>query len=358
LNVGAAPSRSHRGQMPGTNRVQGALLVVLVALSLARTASVDPEPSCVDAQVTEITVPCFNEEHRFPTDAYVNFARSENPGEERVKFLFVNDGSTDQTLQLLTKLARDHPRSFRVLNLEENVGKAEAVRLGMLHSLSDAKTTPAFVGFWDGDLATPLDEIATFLDVFESRPQTDIVIGSRVALLGRNISRRPERHYLGRVFATGASLVLGLPVYDTQCGAKLFRASDDLVAVLGAPFQSRWIFDVELLARFVRLRETAHPAALPLNVIYEQPLRRWRDIPGSKLKLWNKVRALLELFEIQNAYFMPWSPGFPDAADRINLSSVSWNTIIVAVSVAGGAIAVATFVARVTLVALFCAKKR
>src|SRR5690606_38221872 len=98
---------------------------------------------------------------------------------------------------------------------------------------------------------------------------------------GRAIERHAWRHYLGRVFATAASLALRLRVYDTQCGAKLFRASDRLAELFRDPFRARWIFDVELIARLIRQRRgTALPGAE--SVIYEFPLLEWRDVPGSK----------------------------------------------------------------------------
>lgn len=146
----------------------------------------------------------------------------------------------------------------------------------MLHALESAEC--GLVGFWDCDLATPLEAIGELAGVLEQRQQTLMVLGARVALLGRQIERSPIRHYLGRVFATLTSLVLELPIYDTQCGAKLFRATDELRSVLGQPFLTRWVFDVEMIARLAALRRAA-PAALPLaEALFEYPLHRWEDV--------------------------------------------------------------------------------
>jgi glycosyltransferase involved in cell wall biosynthesis len=251
----------------------------------------------------ELVVPCYNEALRLDAAAFRRAGR-EVPA---VRFRFVDDGSGDDTLSALERICREEPGLGSVLGLPHNRGKAEAVRQGMQAALD---TGPDFVGYWDADLATPLDELPRFRELLLERPETDIVLGSRVRLLGRDIDRSPVRHYLGRVFATAASMTLGLPVYDTQCGAKLFRTTPVLREVIGRPFLTRWVFDVEILARYRMLRgEDGVPVG---RRIYELPLERWTDVPGSKVRPLDFVRSGLELVRIWNAYVrrrVPKRPG-------------------------------------------------
>ncbi len=241
----------------------------------------------------KIIIPCYNEEKRFNADAFKNFSAASHS----ISFLFVNDGSTDKTQSLVEALKLFDPTRFGTLDLAENHGKAEAVRRGILVACN---SHPDYVGFWDADLATPLDTIPKFLDLAESRPDLQIIIGSRVKLLGRRIERRRSRHYIGRVFATMVSAILDLEVYDTQCGAKVFRASPNIYDLFQQPFHSRWIFDVEVLARLIQaVRGKNVPQAR--DIIYEFPLTEWCDVPGSKLKMGDFVRAAWELFRIRNS---------------------------------------------------------
>jgi dolichyl-phosphate beta-glucosyltransferase len=119
-------------------------------------------------------------------------------------------------------------------------------------------------------------------------------MGSRVALLGRQIRRRWRRHMLGRAFATAASLVLKLPVYDTQCGAKLFRTTPATVEMFRRPFRTRWVFDVEILARIVK-SIAADANSQADGAIYEYPLESWHDVQGSRLKSIDFVTAAIDL---------------------------------------------------------------
>ena len=240
---------------------------------------------------TVLVVPCFNEERRLDLDAF----RAFRSAHAAVEFLFVNDGSRDGTLRLLQELQSSDPDGFHLLDLPRNGGKAEAVRQGILAGMA---RNPEVVGFWDADLATPLVELDSFLDVLRARPEIDMVFAARVRLMGREISRRPSRHYVGRMGATLISTSLGLAVYDTQCGAKLFRVTATLGQLFTAPFLSRWIFDVEIIARFVALvgRDAAAAA------IYELPVMRWRDVAGSKVQSRDFLRALRDLYRIHRAY--------------------------------------------------------
>jgi glycosyltransferase involved in cell wall biosynthesis len=238
-----------------------------------------------------VIVPCFNEEQRLDVDTFRAF---DLPGYD-LQFLFVNDGSRDGTLRVLQSLRDSNPARFDLLDLAQNGGKAEAVRRGILKA---AGQSPDFVGFWDADLATPLTELPAFVEVF-ARPNIEIVFGARVRLLGREISRRPDRHYLGRVGATLISQTLGLAIYDTQCGAKLFRMNDVIAKVFAAPFLSRWIFDVEIIARYLQLWGRDRVA----HSLYELPVTVWHDVQGSKVRSTDFLRALRDLWKIRRAYF-------------------------------------------------------
>jgi dolichyl-phosphate beta-glucosyltransferase len=236
-----------------------------------------------------LTVPCYNEARRLRQDAFLGFVRSH----PTVRLLFVDDGSLDGTADVHARLAAAAPGAVSAIRLERNQGKAEAVRQGVLHALSES---PQFVGFWDADLATPLDVVDDFLAVAEKQRQVDVFLGSRVMLMGRDIRRKAWRHYLGRVFATAASLTLGIPVYDTQCGAKVFRVTGDVADVFSRPFLSPWIFDVEILARYLDL---ADDGGRPRRArIYEVALPTWHDVPGSKIRASDFARSLFELLAI------------------------------------------------------------
>ncbi|MEX0718410.1 MAG: glycosyltransferase [Planctomycetaceae bacterium] len=265
---------------------------------------------------TVIVVPCFNEAARLDGRRFVD-AVDRDP---RVEFLFVDDGSRDATLPRLQFLAAERPGRIGWLHLEKNSGKAEAVRRGVCAAF---RGRPEHVGYWDADLATPLDEIPRFRAVLDRRPDVRLVIGTRLPLLGRTLVRKRSRRLLGRLFARAASWTIGLPIFDTQCGAKLFRADAETERLFAEPFLSKWIFDVELFARLAtgrisasvrrvgssRLEARATGQGNAADAVYELPLENWRDVAGSKLRGRDFLRAIGELAIIRWRYFGLGSKG-------------------------------------------------
>ena len=232
-----------------------------------------------------VVIPCFNEELRLDADALVSLAGS-------VDVLLVDDGSTDHTLARLWDLSEQAP-AVQVLPLRQNQGKAEAVRCGLIHALEGGAPV---VGYLDADFSTPPEEFLRLVRLLASHPELDVVLGSRVALLGTHIERRARRHYLGRVFGTLAASSLRMAVYDTQCGAKAFRAGPELRDALEEPFLSRWVFDVELLGRLRAGSGTTPP--LPVDAFRELPLESWHDVPGGTLGAGQMAHAIGDLARI------------------------------------------------------------
>ncbi|MEX2380386.1 MAG: glycosyltransferase [Vicingaceae bacterium] len=238
----------------------------------------------------QIIIPCFNEANRFPLEDYSLFLNQST--DTNISFLFVNDGSSDNTIEILQKLS-DQFQQVTILNLNKNVGKAEAIRQGVL-SLQAKQAD--FIGYFDADLAAPLNEIENLNNAKKSNQECLFVLGARIKLLGStDIKRNLFRHYIGRIFATIVGNMLKLPIYDTQCGAKLIR-KDVALSIFESPFTSKWLFDVELLFRVKNQYEEIE------NKIIEVPLKKWEDKSGSKIKLSYYFQAPIDLIRIYFRY--------------------------------------------------------
>jgi len=217
-------------------------------------------------QKTCIVIPCFNEANRLDVHLFRRFSNSH----AHLYFLFVNDGSTDRTAALIDGLAEGSPH-FSALHFAQNRGKAGAVRQGMLQALRwmpfDA------IGYFDADLATPLQEIDWLLQHLQD-DGVALAIGSRRKTTENHIHRNNLRHYFGRLYAGFITSLLSLDIYDTQCGAKIFR-SDVVEALFREPFIDRWLFDVEVLCRLKKINA---------GTVREVVLREWTEKGHSRIR--------------------------------------------------------------------------
>lgn len=240
---------------------------------------------------TCIIIPCYNESSRIEKKLFIDFLETHH----NITLCFVNDGSTDNTLQVLNEINMNNPDKTFVVNLERNSGKANAVQAGIKFALSFDKFS--MVGYWDADLSTPLSEIPRMVEFLSSNPNIMGVIGSRIKRMGAVIKRESSRHILGRIFMTFANIILKFPVYDSQCGAKLFKV-ELAKNIFLEKFITNWLFDVELLARC----RNKYGIENCSKMIVEFPLTEWKDIKGSKLKLKDYIIVPLDLLKIYFYY--------------------------------------------------------
>lgn len=176
------------------------------------------------------------------------------------------------------------------------MGKGEAVRQGILHSFHQFDFD--YIGFADADLSTPLNEFYAFRSKMQEDKNICIVLGSRVQMLGKNIQRNLFRHWFGRIIATGIGKVINEPVYDSQCGAKLF-SKEIAKELFEEVFISKWLFDVEILSRYKRKYGSE---AFNKNIT-EIPVSRWTEKQDSKLRYHYFFRMMYDLMRIRNKYF-------------------------------------------------------
>ena len=156
-----------------------------------------------------IVVPCFDEADRLDPDGLTEL--SKRAGARLVSSTRVDDG-TDGTGTASSPATRPDgsPRSCAATSARARPSARDG------RALDDGA---AVVGYYDADLATPPAEMARLVATLLADPSSTWS-WARVGLLGHAIERSMVRHYLGRVFATASSIVLGLDVYDTQCGPR------------------------------------------------------------------------------------------------------------------------------------------
>lgn len=232
-----------------------------------------------------IVIPCYNEEKRLPQIAYKNFLQL-NP---EALICFVNDGSVDKTLDVLETLRAKFTDNIFIISNTKNLGKAEAVRKGMLFCNKNLDFT--FIAYLDADLSTSLEECVSLTGYLKD--SITFVFGSRIMKIGSVIKRRQYRFLTGRIIASIISLILKLKVYDTQCGCKVFT-KELSTHVFKEAFISKWLFDVEIFHRII----VFYGRYQVLNKMLEIPLKRWVDIGESKVKMSYFLRLWIDLYLI------------------------------------------------------------
>ena len=232
-----------------------------------------------------IVIPAYNESARIPATLERVAAHVRRNG-WAAEILVVNDGSRDNTAEVVKAFAATHPE-VRMIENPGNHGKGYSVRNGCLQALGDV------VMFTDSDLSAPIEEAERLFAAIAAG--ADIAIGSRWLESGRQTQRQPiYRQFFGRCFNLVTRMVMNLPFADTQCGFKAFtRGAAQTVFQLQTI--EGWGFDPEILfigiKRGLQIREVAVSWAHDertrmsylkdgLRMLEELAMIRWNAILG------------------------------------------------------------------------------
>lgn len=232
-----------------------------------------------------IVIPCYNEAVRFVSEDYIVFLNNNSA----VKLCIVDDGSTDTTKSVLQKLQLDFPSQIEILSLPTNVGKGNAIRQGMEFSLSKFPNCSDF-GFLDSDLSVDLNTYKKMLDIHRA-DNNIMTYASREKIRTTEIKNTAIRKIASVVAKIMVRWCFNLSINDTQCGAKIVNRKV-AIKIFQIPFNSRWLFDIEM---FMRLKNLSG-----LERVSPYYLKSWMYRANSKLNnadlLFYIPRDLLGMF--------------------------------------------------------------
>ena len=156
-----------------------------------------------------VVVPLLNEEHSLEELHREIAAALESRGDP-FEVVFVDDGSTDGSLSVLSRL-HDETTNVVVVHLRRNFGKAAALQAGFLVAGGDIVVTI------DADLQDDPAEIPQLLAKLDEG--FDLVSGWK--------TRRNDpvaRRLFSRIFNWATAVVSGVRLHDVNCGLKAYRA--------------------------------------------------------------------------------------------------------------------------------------
>lgn len=240
--------------------------------------------------VVGIVIPCYNEAERIESKTFIDFIDTH----AGYHLCFVNDGSSDHTIDVLNEMCEGRTHQISVIDLKTNRGKAEAVRQGALYLCQDSQFD--IIGFLDADLATDFNDFKNLVNSL-NRLDHMMTVGSRIQRMGANIERTSKRQLISKTINQLIRSIIQMPFQDTQCGAKVMTI-DLAKTIMQKPFKTSWLFDLEL---FIRIR-AAYPHLDMSNTIYEYPLEKWIHKDGSKLSGRDAFKILWQLFTIKRNY--------------------------------------------------------
>ena len=225
----------------------------------APASTATPTVGTVDV---EVVIPAYNESGRLPDTLRRTIDYLES-APWRARVIVVDNGSADGTADVALRIARDQAVQVDVVGCARP-GKGAAVRRGLLSGRAP------FVGFFDADLATPLETLE--LAMRHLRDGAAAVVASRHVAGSQILQAQPLGRRLGGSAFRLATHRVVRGVRDTQCGFKFFERT----AVTRALVQCRtsgFAFDAELLGHVQR----------DGGRIVEVPVA-WRDGAGSTFR--------------------------------------------------------------------------
>jgi dolichyl-phosphate beta-glucosyltransferase len=227
-----------------------------------------------------IVVPAYNEESRLPKtlDSIFHYLQTRP---YRAEVLVVDDGSSDQTSELVGASRQKYP-GLRLLSNGGNRGKGFSVRHGMLEARGEIAL------FTDADLSTPIEEADKLLAALRERGY-DAAIGSRAidrSLI--DVHQSVIREQAGIFFNRLVRWIMEIEFSDTQCGFKAFRTKRSRI-IFEQQRVERFGFDPEIL--FLAVRNGLRVAEIPV---------RWSHDSATKVNVAaDGIRMFLELLLIR-----------------------------------------------------------